>query len=670
MPVKEKFKSKAFVPYLILFFTAFILYGNTIPNSYAIDDAFVTRNNPKVEKGVAGIPEIFASRYVDEEGSSFGYRPVATATFALENDLWGQNPHLSHFVNVLLYAVILLTLFTVLLKLFKNANVLFVLSVVVLFAAHPIHTEVVASLKNRETLLSFLFSIGSLFFFLKWIDIRRIWTLVAGILFFSIAFLSKQDAITLVAVIPLGMYFYSSEYFLISKDKWMLPEISSSSKKAIIRFVIPLVVLGIAGLLLYKLPDRWLPAENKVVYGFENPQFVNDHAYPTLPLAFYTLFFYFSKLCWPHPLGFYYGYKMFPEVGWTTFEVILSAVFHAAILIYGIWKLPKKHLLSFAALYYLFTISIFTNIYLKIPGIVGERLAFFASLGFCVAISYGVFRLLHIGIQQKEIQPPKIALLSLVLLSILIPYTAKTINRNKQWKDYLTLYAGDISYLSNSAKANSTYAEQLLKEAFNNDIKNPSPEIQRDYLNLAVKHLQRSVEIDSTYKFAWNNLGFITYMYLGKQSDGISYMEKAAQIDPGYEDAHFNLGYAYKQQGDFKKSIGHFREARRINPMKLLYYTEEAEALFESGDRARALILYDEASGIDLASDLPLISIGNIYWLAGDSVAAVENWEKAFERNPENREVCLNLWGYFNMKGDNKADYYRNKLQVLQQKNP
>lgn len=742
---------------------SFLLFGNTIPNGYSLDDTYVAQDNPKVLKGFAGIPEIFTSRYVDEEGNSFGYRPVAMATFAIEHALWGQNPHGSHFINVMLYAIILLLLFKVLGKIFSDTHPLFLLWIVLLFAAHPIHTEAVASLKNRETLLSFFFSLSSLSLFLKWMDMQRIWPAIAGVLSFMLGFLSKQDAITFAAVIPLALYYRSSEpirfnwksnrfsfvlksqtihlslallsilvfyfatrkpgaipatilyfstlIFLIlyyrklkkeegfiprKKVSWLiliagilfflaalfllkagyailslvsfavfftrLPENVKIRKIPIpgiwLSLLISLLILSIAGIVFYRLPNLYLPAEDKVVYNFENPQFAGDPSYPTWPLAFYTLFFYLKKLLWPHPLGFYYGYKMIPEVSWTSPEVIFSILFHLGILAFALWKLPKKHILSFAILYYMATISIFTNIVIKIPGIVGERLAFFPSLGFCIALAWGLFKLLGVSPEARRIPRNKALGLSFVLLLVLIPYSLKTITRNTIWKDYLTLFSHDIGYLANSAKANHTFASQLLKEAFNNDVKNPSPDVQQEYLNLAVKHLNKTIEIDSTYKFAWNNLGFITYQYLGKQEEGMGYMLKAVRQDPDYGEAHFNLGYAYKQQKQYERSIYHFNEAGRIKPGNLLYLNEEADAWFQTGNRDSALVLYDKASRMDSSSDLPLISMGNIYWIAGDTLNAIASWEKAFERNPSNLAICRNLASYFSSVGDPKAARY------------
>ena len=767
--VREKLKSPVWYPFVIILIFSAILYVNTIPNAYSLDDTLVTENNPKVLKGVAGIPEILTSRYSEEEGSSFGYRPVTLITFAIGHVLWGQNPHMGHLVNWLLYALILLVLYNLLRKIFKDVHILFLLAIVLLFAAHPIHTEAVASLKNRETLLSFLFSLVSLSFFLKWYDSRRILPVIWGSLFFVLAFLSKQDSITFAAVIPLVLYFYSPEpwplpkwgrislkptaagifillacisfvlflyasgrlgawisglfYFLTlillliqylghkSAHKstvthpfsWLLlaagltffllvvifsklvfavlslvcfavfflrifehPKINlPKPSPLLLKIVIPLLILGLAGILIYKLPDLYLPVEDKVPYKFENPQFVGDPQYATGPVAFYSLFFYLQKLVWPHPLGFYYGFKMIPGVGWSTPEVLFSIVFHLGILIFALIKLRRKHFLSFAILYYFITISIFSNIVLKIPGIVGERMAFFASLGFCMALAWLLFRILKIDIHKAVIPRPKINRLIFLMLLILVPWSVKTITRNTRWKDYLTLFSHDMSYLSNSAMAHKTYGNQLLKEAYGKGGKDQTPEKRKEYLDLAMKHLTRAVEIDPTYKFAWNNLGYVSYQHMADKNVGIGYMLKAIEVDPDYENAHYNIGVAYKQQKQFEKSILHFREAQRINPKKLVYLYEEADAWYQQGDTAKAVRLNLEAARKDPKTDVPFVNIGNICWLSRDTVQAIANWEKAFTINRGNLDLCLNLEKYFRGRDKAKANAYQDRAIEL-----
>ena len=52
-------------------------------------------------------------------------------------------------------------------RLLKNYHIFFPFLTVMLFLAHPLHTEVVASLKNREEILSFLGVLLALKYFLK-----------------------------------------------------------------------------------------------------------------------------------------------------------------------------------------------------------------------------------------------------------------------------------------------------------------------------------------------------------------------------------------------------------------------------------------------------------------------------------------------------------------------
>ena len=56
--------------YFVLFFFlfAFILYGNTILNKFAVDDNFVT-NNQLVQRGFKALPEIFSTHYVNQQGN-------------------------------------------------------------------------------------------------------------------------------------------------------------------------------------------------------------------------------------------------------------------------------------------------------------------------------------------------------------------------------------------------------------------------------------------------------------------------------------------------------------------------------------------------------------------------------------------------------------------------
>ncbi|MEZ4889875.1 MAG: glycosyltransferase family 39 protein [Crocinitomicaceae bacterium] len=75
-------------------------------------------------------------------------------------------------------------------------NILFAAVATLLFTVHPIHTEVVASLKNRDELLAFLFVIWAGLCAFKYLEKEKISSLIAVFVLFALAMLSKKACIS------------------------------------------------------------------------------------------------------------------------------------------------------------------------------------------------------------------------------------------------------------------------------------------------------------------------------------------------------------------------------------------------------------------------------------------------------------------------------------------
>ena len=173
--------------YLIIIVFAFILYGNTYYNNYAVDDEIVIKGNSFIQHGLGGIKEIlvndsflgfFRAQGLDVNLSGGRYRPLSIITFAIEYQFFGLKPHLSHLINVILFGITGLIIYLILLKLFKTSTtdkwyLTIPFIVTLLFLSHPIHTEVIANIKGRDEILAFMGSLYSLFFSIKYIDKKR-----------------------------------------------------------------------------------------------------------------------------------------------------------------------------------------------------------------------------------------------------------------------------------------------------------------------------------------------------------------------------------------------------------------------------------------------------------------------------------------------------------------
>ncbi|MBU0488534.1 MAG: hypothetical protein KKA07_17420 [Bacteroidetes bacterium] len=206
-------KSSARIQYVVVFLFSLLLYSNTFNNDYNIDDDIVTAINPQIRKGFAAIPEILSSPYREMKGNTYGYRPVAKTTFAIEYQLFGKNPKASHVINALLYALACLITFRILRKLMKSYHPWIPLTAVLIFAAHPVHTEAVASLKNREEIISFILGMCSLSMIWSWFQNRKPIKLIGGILVFLLAVITKQSALSFILIIPLTVLFFSETSF-------------------------------------------------------------------------------------------------------------------------------------------------------------------------------------------------------------------------------------------------------------------------------------------------------------------------------------------------------------------------------------------------------------------------------------------------------------------------
>ena len=212
------------LPALLFMAVAFGLYAAALRFGYVLDDQMVFWQNAYVQKGFAGIRDIFGydsfMGYFQKrenllllEGGR--YRPLSLATFAMEVGVFGKDhPGISHFINILLYGLTGVLLYRILLGLFPIKeggrwyfSVAFIAAL--LFVLHPLHSEAVANIKGRDEILALLCSLGALYATLKYFDTNRAGWLWGSGLLLLLGLFSKENALTFLAVIPLTVWFFT-----------------------------------------------------------------------------------------------------------------------------------------------------------------------------------------------------------------------------------------------------------------------------------------------------------------------------------------------------------------------------------------------------------------------------------------------------------------------------
>lgn len=634
---------------LVFFLWALILYGNTILNKYAVDDEFVTHNEV-VKKGFGAIPGFFKSYYFSQKGNvgtqTSDYRPVVKTTFAIEYALFGEKPGRSHALNIFIYFCLSLTLFYVLKRMLKNYNILFPFLITMVFMAHPVHTEVVASLKNRDEMLAFLGAILALYFLLRFADNRKAIHVVLAALFYVLGYLSKPSILPFLALYPLVFYFFTD-----LKPKTYLPA---------------LIALVVVGVLVHYLP-RWLilPEAQRVNSFIENPLYQVHGIWYRLGTGFIGLLFYLRILIYPHPLLYYYGYNQIPLDNLGNIWAILSILIYLGIFIYALIKLREKHLVSFAILWYLIAIAMYSNILIPVVGIVGERFVFVASLGFCIILVYLIFRIFRTDPKNLTIEFDARAKIIVVLALILIPYTVMTITRNREWRSLLSLYSKDIPYLKNSAKANTQYAGYLMNTVFSDPNFLSKGQANKFKSEIILQHFRRSLEIYPNQYQTVNDMGSV-YLFFERNSDSaVHYLSKATRLKPELIPAWVNLGMAYKEKGDYEKAIECYNTILQKRPGELRAVFALANIYNDMGDFNRALRMNEEIIAKYPQLDMPYLNIGTYYFQRGDTANAVKNWEIAVSKRPT-YEGAMQLNYMYKLHGNKeKADYYEQLARQL-----
>jgi cytochrome c-type biogenesis protein CcmH/NrfG len=195
--------------YAILLLLTAILYAPTVRFDYNLDDELVTRNHPRTSLGLHGIWEILRSPYFEdrEMGYAYEYRPVTHISFALEHTLFGESPATSHAINVLLYGLTGILLLIFLRELEPDSPV--PLLAAVLFMIHPIHVEVVSSIKNREEILALIGGLGAAIGCVRFIRSEKMLYLLLMSLCFAIGFYSKKSIASFAVALPFMVSVFS-----------------------------------------------------------------------------------------------------------------------------------------------------------------------------------------------------------------------------------------------------------------------------------------------------------------------------------------------------------------------------------------------------------------------------------------------------------------------------
>lgn len=607
-------------PRLLIVLVVAILYGNILRNGYALDDSIVTEPTNITAKGLAAIPKIVHSYYIERANDvKFEYRPLVKISFAIEHELFGVNVTVSHFVNLLLYLIILLLAYRILLLLFKDTEQPVALYSTLLFAMMPVHTEVVASLKNREELLSFLFCLIALWQFLKFFDsdFRHWLSLLMTLLSFYLAFLAKLDALPFLAVAPVLAY---SRQRLYAKQAFLFGGLLFGT------------------LVLYQFTKHGLlekTTAKRLSSYFENPLFFTSEWKYRVIALFNSLGFYISQCLFPFKQSCYYGYDTLPvfRLSWQGVLGIISV----PVLAFGLIRsYIKKDFPLFAGLFiFCAAISMYLNLARPAVGIVAERFAFAASLG--AAISIAALFCRYLSLKPAASRQLKIAA---VFLSVI--FGGMVISRNRDWKNLDTLILTDQPKYPNSAFLNYRAGLAIIQSIEQKRTRIESMEQQRQLFIKARDLVQHSVNVDRSYVPSRQYLCYINIYLLNDFKAALPQVDTALSIEQNTE-LYFYKAICMRETKQPDSAEFYLKKCIQLdvaynNAYNLLAYDYAAAKQFD-----KTVVLYTNAIKAGVNTLEINNGLGKTYWQMGDTANAIVYYQHALELSPTNEEASAML---------------------------
>jgi protein O-mannosyl-transferase len=523
---------KKWVAIALLAGVTVVIYANTLFNGFAGDDGLYIFQNRAVR--VPSLPEFFRAN----ENSNV-FRPVTFASFAANFAAGHMHAFGYHAVNLLLECGVVALLFLLLCRLLESvaAGETIALAAALLFAVHPIHTEAVASVVGRAELFAAGFLFAALIFHLNDRPIPALLCFAGGLL-------SKESAVVFLPLV-------------------IVVDLARGKLKPASRYA------WIGGLTAVYLAVLW-----KAQGGHFGDPHINylDNPLVYLPVhlrilnALRIAWKYVGLLVYPGTLSADYSYNAIPLYGkWS--QLLPAALATAAAFGVWIWALVKKRTAwAVAGAIYLIGFAVTANILIPTGTIMGERLAYFSSAGFCLAAGLAWYRL---SAWKREVA-------WVTLTVVLVALGLRTMARNSDWRNNRALDVATVAAVPDSAKARVNFAGIEIDEGQYDD---------------ARQQLRTALKIYPDFSDAYEAAGLLESR-LGHEQRARQLLQTAFDMsyesEPQYRMKSVNLAGVLAKEGDTADALRLLNHAIEMSPPFAKAYAERAVLRYKAGDLAGA----------------------------------------------------------------------------------
>lgn len=614
---------------IALFVISLGVYFNSLNNEFIGDDGAIILENPLMGS-IGNVYKPFIQEYwkdIPDAAPGAGiYRPLVVASFIIEYAFWGPNPLPFRLLNILSHAMVAVVVFflalTLLEKLLPSSKnrVKISAAAALIFAVHPSHCEAVNLVVGRADIWATLFILSGFLMYLK----GRIFP---SVLLYIAALFSKEVSFIFI---PLLLLYECAVRF------------QSFRPQRYIGFILVTLVY---------LPVRFFAIGSTIVPTAI--YFPDLNIFQRFFVMSKAVFIYLKVLFYPATLSVFYDpLRYVTPIEDYRASLIISSVFLIILISFAIWHFSRKSkvsvLLSFPVLFFFVGIIPTSNVFRSIGAFMNERFLYFPSIGFSLLMA-----MVLVGFKKSK------AWSSLLLIPLVLFFSFRTVTRNYEWKDELTLwlaeeeiepvtpytyyliartynYAGDnknaISYYRNAIRNYPQFVEAHF---------NLGKTLEEDGMdNEAIQSYEKADQFAESGNWAIKEKLAAIYLRQKDFDKATELYENLEKSSPQELDYKYKLAYLYNRKAEREKVMKTLRDIIRIKPddaqawNDLAWIYAEKKKDVDKGIKFALMadkIMPDNAGIID--------TMGWAYYKKGWYSKAAESFERAYVLMPENDEI-------------------------------
>lgn len=510
------------VAFSLICIVGIVSYSNILRNSFVYDDISIIVENPAIKQ--LNVAKIYAANSA---------RFIGIVTFAVNYWLGGTQVFGYHLVNILIHIAMALSmyLFIVLLArsvLNKQGNAIALLSAL-LFVSHPLSTQAVTYTSQRFASLAALFYVITLTAYLVARQTGRKIYYIFSFLSMLAAFFTKENTFTL----PFAILLLELTIVIRAHEKKIFRAgivCSYFLATVIVLLVTRIIPVAMTG-------DEESGGVERSIFIAQSGDIPQESYIRTQPSVLVT---YMKLLVVWTGQNLDYEYTLVERIGQREFIIPFGILL--GIFLFGLWQYNRRKLLFFGIFFFFITISLESS-FIPIADVIAEHRVYLPSVGFFLLEA--VFLL---WMSRKTHLPRK--MLYIVIFCIVLIYSYNTYQRNKVWRDDVSLFTDIVKKSPHKAKPRANLGAALLKQ---------------NRLDEALIQLEKAARLDRRYAFIYNDIG-IVYERRGNTEEALRYYRIALSREPTYPRARNNIASLYYKSGQIENAAKEYETVLESHP--------------------------------------------------------------------------------------------------------